>query len=259
MKKISFSLTILLLVVNLQAQKIDYKDGIIKVDGKDLAKMNKIKDKGSFGLTSTFEIYSMSGEKLVIGVYARGLEERQGDPNYHYRLTFLPVDQTGIFSVSKMSPEKSFAQLIGKSGIIVNDKLDAEKVKEFIATTGASVEVKVDYTIVSRDRRWPLSLKQGNSIEQDNKTIGSFKDVTVPDRGVDIYEFSLPTGVVVASVSFSGGNNAQQCQLHTMKDNNDRLVGIPSKDHVTNSSGTYDRNDIVLMRIIKWLVANQYL
>jgi hypothetical protein len=242
-----------------QAQKVEYKDDVISVDGKAIAKVVSTKDKESMGLTSTFEIFSMSGEKLIIGAYAGEYEQdKNNNFDQYYRVTFLTADQIGIFAVAKLGAEKSFAKMIGKSGIIVDDKLDAKLVQEFIAKKGRSPKIAVVYTLVARDKSWPISLKQDKTIEQV-KTIGSFKDITVKGGETDTYQFMLPSGVVIATVSFTGGNNAQNCEMHTPKDNQKRIVPISSPDKVEKLASSIDRNQLVLERITKWLVANQYL
>lgn len=246
----------------LSAQKSDYeyKDGVLNVDGKDVAKIVKIKDTENMGLTSTFEVSSMSGEKLIIAAYAGEFEQ---DPNnntdHFYRVTFLTANQIGIFTVSKLGTEKSFAKLLGKSGIFTGDGMDEKKVQEFVARKGKAPRIAIDYTIVNRDRTWPLNLTTEKTITQNSKVIGTFHDVSVKNSGVDKYEFKLPSGVTIARVTFTGGNNAQNCEMFTMKDNNKRIVPIASPDKVDFLASAIDRNQLVLERIVKWLVANQYL
>jgi hypothetical protein len=61
MKKTLLLLTIAFaLVVNATAQKVEYKNKTIKVDGKDIATVNKIKDSENFGITSTYEAINMA-------------------------------------------------------------------------------------------------------------------------------------------------------------------------------------------------------
>ncbi|MDJ1504970.1 hypothetical protein [Xanthocytophaga agilis] len=259
MKQLVVKVLVLVFVVSsVYAQKVEYKDGIIKIDGKDLAKVNRIKDKENMGLTSTYEVFSIGGEKLAIATVATEYEDNANDNStYYYRITFLTTGQLGIFALSKLGAEKSFAKLIGNSGIIVNDQLDSKMVTEFIAKKGRSPKVAVDYTLVSRDRFSPISFKEDKTIEQGFKIIGAFKDVTTRSD-LDTYEISLPTGVVVAKVSFTGGNNAKNCQITTLKDNNQQLVDIGIKDTVNVLLGV-DRNVEALKRIVNWLVTHEYL
>lgn len=243
------------------AQKIDFKNEVISVDGKEIAKVNKIKDRENFGFTSTYELYSMSGKKLVIAAYASEYDhDHTTNMSFYYRLTFLTTDQVGIFSLSKLGGEKSFAKLIGASGIIVNDELDAAKVKDFIAMKGKDPSITVradDYLVASRQRGWPVKLNTDKTIEQDHVQIGSFKDVTGADG--DTYEISLPNGIVAVRLSFTGGNNTQAFDVITMKDRARRTIKIPTRDKVMLSSTDVDRNQIALARIINWLVNNGYL
>jgi hypothetical protein len=262
MKNASVILFSFLLSFSLAAQKVkgDYEDGSIKVNDQEVATMTKTKDKENLGLTSTFEIFSLSGEKLIIGAYAGEFEQNPNDDmNQFYRVSFLTVNQTGIFAVSKLGAEKSFGKLMAKSGIFSDNGLDEQAVKEFIAKSGKTPKVAIDYSIVGRDKSWPLKLNTDKSIEQQSKIIGSFRDITVSGKGVDTYEFYLPSGVKIATVNFTGGNNAQNCDMRTLKDNLVRNVAITTKETITASMSSVDRNQWVLERITKWLVANGYL
>lgn len=262
MKKLVLLMLPLFGAFSLLAQKSEYTyvDGLLTVDGEDVAKITKIKDSENMGLTSTFEVSSMTGEKLIIAAYAGEFEQ---DPNnnmdHFYRITFLTANQIGIFTVSKMGTEKSFAKLLGKSGIFANGTLDDKKVQEFIARKGKAPKIAMDYSQVNRNKSWPINLKADKTIEQDSKVIGNFKDVSVKSTGNDTYEFRLPSGVLIAKATFTGGNNAKNCEMHTMKDNLKRVVPMESSDNVTFSASSIDRNQLVLERIVKWLVANQYL
>jgi hypothetical protein len=263
MKYLYTLLTMVFTIGVVSAQKIDYKNNIISVDGKEIAKVNKIKDHETFGLTSTFELYSMSGKKLVIAAYASEYDrDHSTNMTFYYRFTFLTTNQVGIFSISKLGGEKSFAKLIGAAGVIVNDDLDAAKVKEFIAMKGKDPAITVasdDYVLERRDKAWPVKLKTDKTIEQAQSTIGGFKDVSNPADGYDTYQISLPSGIVAAKLSFTGGNNAQAFDVVTMKDQIRRQVKIPTNERVMLASADEDRNQIALLRIIKWLVTNNYL
>lgn len=257
MKKIAILVLMSCSLGHLKAQDVDYKKGLIQVDGKDYAKLdvNKI----NFGLTKTFDVYSMSGEKLIIAVPATEFEQDKTDNSYlFYRLTFLTANQVGIFKVAALGQEKSFAKLIGTSGILINDKADEGKVREFIASKGASPRIAVNYTLVSRNHAWPVRLQKDHNIEQEGKIIGSFTP-RGSMNGMDYYEFTLPSGVVIAKAGFAGGNNAQNMELFTAKDNLKRTVPIPQKDKIIVADNSIDNNQFTLERVAKWLVDNQYL
>lgn len=257
MKTLQLLLLILISSSTLQAQKVEYKKGMIKVDGTDYARLEV--EKKNFGLTKNFEVYNLAGEKIIIATVATEFESDKNDNTYlFYRLTFLTSNQVGIFKVSSLGQEKSFAKLIGASGILINDKTDDQKVKEFIAYKGASPSIAVDYTIVSRDKFWPVRLQQDKNIEQNGKIIGSFKPLG-SYNGMDHYEFNLPSGVKIASVSFAGGNNAQNMELFTAKDNLKRIVPIPQKEKIIVADISIDKHQFTLKRIAEWLVKNNYL
>jgi hypothetical protein len=262
MQKILIILVVFILSYPLLAQKVkaEYEEGSIKVNDKEVATMTKTKDKENLGLTSTFEVFSLSGEKLIIGAYAGEFEQDPNDDmNQYYRVSFLTVNQVAVFGVSKLGAEKSFGKLMAKSGIFTENGVDEQLVKEFIAKNGKTPKIAIDYSIVGRDKSWPLELNADKTIEQQSKIIGSFKDITVEGKGVDTYEFYLPSGVKIASVNFAGGNNAQNCEMHTLKDNSVRNVAITTNETITASMSSIDRNQWVLQRITKWLFANAYL
>jgi hypothetical protein len=257
MKTLQLLLIILISSASLHAQKVDYKKGMIKVDGEDYARVEV--EKQNFGLTKNFEVYNLAGEKIIIATVATEFESDKNDNSYlFYRLTFLTSNQVGIFKVSSLGQEKSFAKLIGASGIMVNGRTDDQKVKEFIAYKGASPSIAVDYTIVHRAKLWPVRLQQDKNIEQNGKIIGSFKP-TGSSNGMDHYEFMLPSGVKIAQVAFTGGNNAQNMELFTAKDNLKRVVPIPQKEKILAGDVSVDKYYFTLKRVAEWLVKQQYL
>lgn len=247
----------LLAITGLHAQDVDYKKGVITVDGKEYAKLEVKKQ--NFGLTKSFEVFSMTGTKLIIAVVATEFEQDKSDNSYlFYRLTFLTSNQVGIFKIQSLSQEKSFAKLIGGSGIVIDNKTDDNKVKEFIAYKGASPRIATDYTCVPRDRSWPIEIKDDKTIVQESKLIGSFKPTGSID-GQDYYEVLLPSTVVIARLSFTGGNNAENFELFTVKDSQKRIVAIPTDKKIIAASVGVDKNYFTMKRIIKWLVENKYL
>jgi hypothetical protein len=238
-------------------QDIDYKKGMVSVDGKEYVKIDVKKQ--NFGLTKSFEVFSLSGTKIIIAAVATEFEQDKTDNSFlYYRLTFLTSNQVAVFKIPSLKQEKGFAELIGKSAIMVNDETNDAKVKEFIASKSITPKVAVDYTTVNRNKAWPIDVKQGGTIEQDGKIIGTFK-ATGSGNDLDYYEFALPTGVVIAKVSFTGGNNAQNFEGFTAKDNLKRAIPIPQKEVIKVTLNTVDKNYHTLKRIVKWLVDSQYL
>ena len=257
-KKISLLFLMLFIVTASWAQKVDYKSGLLSVDGKETAKVVKIKDKASFGLTGTYELYSLSGEKLIIATIATDyVPNRNDNSGAYYRFTFLTTNQVGIFSLSSFGPEKSFARLIGENNIMVDDHLDAKMVTEMIALKGSNPEVSVEYHLVQRNMDFPVFVRDG-LVVQGNVTVGKLKDVSTQAES-STYEFSLPEGLVVAKVNFKGGN-AKDFLITTYKDKLTRnyTINIDSQfGAVILTSG--DKNETSLKRAAKWLIKNGYL
>lgn len=243
-------------VTTLFAQNVDYKKGMIQVDDKDYARVEVKKQ--NLGLTKSFEVYSLSGTKIITAVVATEFQADKSDNStLYYRLTFLTSGHVGIFKIPALNQEKGFAKLIGNSGILVNDTLNAQKVMEFVAAKSASPTIAIDYTTVPRSRTWPVRILADKNIEQD-KIIGSFKPMG-SSNDMDHYEFNLPSGVIIAKVSFTGGNNAQNFEVFTAKDNQKRVIPIPQKEKIIAAGYAADKNQGTLERIAKWLVDNQYM
>ncbi|WP_293303123.1 hypothetical protein [Pedobacter sp. UBA4863] len=255
-------LALLLFISSTYAQKVkvDYKSNIISVDGKEIAKVVKIKDKENFGLTSTFELLSLSGEKLIIAVVATDFTSEDGNADFYYRFSFLPTKQTGIFSLGKLSTEKNFVKLIGESGMVVDNMLDEAKVNEFLAKKGKNPKVEISYDLVRRNQMGKALIKdQTKEIDQGNVIIGMFEHIgRTPD--MDTYRFKLPSGLVVATASFSGGNEGKNFRVSTNKDRVTRTIPMKTGyGKVFAASEGMDSNRYALEFIAHWLINNGYL
>lgn len=258
-KKIVFSLLFFMVSQLLMAQKVALKDGTIQVDGNELAKIVKIKDKENFGLTSTYEVYALNGEKLIIATIATDFAENKNDnSSYYYRLSFLTNNQQAIFRLNKLGPEKSLANLIAQSGIIVNNQIDPKIFTEFIARKSVNPEIVMEYKLVERDHLGTPYIK-GKQIYQGLTLIGEFKDISSRSE-YDTYEFYTAMGLLVAQVNFEGGINAQRFMVTTYKNKHTTPVSIPTqgKYSIAQREGV-DRNEMALVRIADWLAKNWYL
>ncbi|HAZ92165.1 MAG TPA: hypothetical protein DCX70_01915, partial [Chitinophagaceae bacterium] len=170
MQKAFLPLVLFFCCTSLSAQDVEYKKGMIIVDGNDYARVEV--EKQNFGLTKSFEVFSLSGKKLIIAVVATEFDQDKNDNTYlFYRLSFLTSKQVGIFKVASLGQEKSFAKLIGKSGIIIKDTTNDEKVRDFIAAKGASPRIAIDYSMVPRSRSWPVSINADKTIEQNSNCL----------------------------------------------------------------------------------------
>lgn len=257
--KMIAALVFAILALPAMAQKVNYKSGLLQVDGKDVAKIVRIKDKASFGLTGTYELFSMSGEKLIIATMATNFAPSKIDNSGHYfNVTFLPLDKVSVFSLSSLGPEKSFAKMIGESGIVVGDQLDGKLVTELIAKRSVQPVVTVEYHMVKRTRHFPVHIKDYD-IVQEGILVGNFREIKEKPE-YDTYEFILPGGLVVATVRFTGGNNAKNCSISTNKDRSTRNVSIAvDMKYLNIFVGGEDRNTIAINRIATWLVRNNYM
>jgi len=242
-----------------QKVKVDYKDGIINVDGKDIAKV--IKTKENFGLTSSFELFSLSGEKLMIAVVATDFAPEDGNnADFYYRFSFLPTLQTGIFSLGKLSAEKNFVKLIGESGIVVDNTLDENKINEFLAKKGKNPKIVISYDLVQRSHMGKALIRdQTKEIDQGNVIIGTFENIGHTAVS-DSYRFKLPSGLIVATARFSGGNEAKNFTISTNKDAFTQIVAMKTGyGKILAMSEGMDPNRYALEFIAYWLIKNNYL
>lgn len=243
----------------LEAQEVEYKKGKILVDGQEYLTLEVIKM--NFGLTKNFEVFTPGGVKVATAeVNATKYESDKDDNSFlYYDVVFYPSQLKAVFKVASMGQEKSFAQLMGGSGILVNNKPDEAKVQAFIARRAVTPKLYVDYTPIARNRAWPFEIKSDRQITQESKLIGYFTASYADGNGRDSYQFYLPSGVRLADLSFVGGNNAQEFDLFTHKDKNRRIVAIPQKDKILAADQSIDKNYLTLKRVVKWLVDNQIL
>ncbi len=249
-----------LLVGNIAfSQDVTYKKGKILVDGQEYMKLDV--KKMNFGLTKNFEVFTLDEIKIATAeVNATKYEADKDDNSFlYYDVVFLPSQLKAVFKVASLGQEKSFAQLIGSSGILVNNKPDESKIKAFISNSAAKPKLFVDYSPVGRNRAWPIEIKADRQITQDAKPIGYFVPGANGAAGRDNYQFFLPTGVLLADISFVGGNNAQEFDMYTYKDKFRRKIAVPEKDKILAADQSIDKNYFALKRIVKWLVDNQIL
>lgn len=245
------------------AQKVDYKSGTINIDGKEVAKVIRLKDKANFGLTASYELDNMAGTKLVIATMATDFVPSRNDGDgYYYRFTFLSTGQVAIFGLSKFGPEKAFAKLLGEGGVVLNDQLDVAKVNELIALKSKNPKAQIEYNLVKRNYMMNVMIKE-NQIMQGLDQIGVFKDVTPNNADQDAYEFSLPSGLIVARTTFKAGKGGvKNCIITTSKDGVTRTVDISEGgtygESIVRSEGV-DRHQETIKKIAKWLVKNEYL
>lgn len=257
MKLLILSLAFCLLQSASFAQKVIYKNNLISVDGKDLAKVEVVKE--NMGLTKNFTLYALDGTKLVIAVVSTEFAAEMGDnSNLYYRFTFLTTNQVGIFKLPSLGPEKNFAKLIGESAIVDKNELSEAKVSELIAIKGVTPRVLVNYAMVERPRIGAVELRETKQIYESGTNIGFFK-YTGQINGVDFYEFFVPEGIMVAKVNFIGGNNAQNCDLFTSRDNIRRVIPLASPERSIIYASSIDPNALMIKRILDWLVLNRYL
>ncbi len=58
---------------------------------------------------------------------------------------------------------------------------------------------------------------------------------------MDSYELLLPSTVIMAKITFTGGNNAQNFEVFTAKDSHKRAVSIATGDKIIAASSGIDK------------------
>jgi len=247
----------IIFVTSAFAQKVDYKSGVLSVDGQQVGTVTKTKDAGSFGLTSTYEFFANDGKRLInAAVTGTFKSATRDDGNLYYQIEFMPLHQTAVFNFGSFGTEKEFAKLVGQSGIIKGNELDEDKVKELI--TYKAKKPKFEYEIVHRPMNMNVFIR-GDQVRHGMELIGTFADKT-RDPKLDTYEFMIPNGTVIATATFTGGNGAQKCTMTTYKDQTRQTVWLKGgHGEMFAKSIDVDRNSDSLKEMAEWLVKNHYL
>jgi hypothetical protein len=258
MKQIILFSALFCLSVSLFGQKVSVKNGELSIDNKVVALIQAEKNKEMMGLVKDFTVTNPAGELLFIAEYSSEIPEDPNDNLYYYfKFTFPALEEVAWLPVNKMGAEKSVGNLVGKNGLIRDGAIDADALGKLVAKKGKVPEVKEDYTMATRNRAFPVEIREVGKIQQAGELISNYTDKGTIG-GSDVYDFYLPSGVLAARVSFSGGNNAPTAVFETMKDKQKRSVNLNVQEKASFVAAI-DRNYLTIKRIANWLVENKYI
>ncbi|MEL6674154.1 MAG: hypothetical protein AAFR61_18255 [Bacteroidota bacterium] len=246
------TLCLLGLLSSLSAQKVKVKNGLLTVDGKETARIKATTNKELLGLVKDYKINNMAGDLLFEAVYSDLFPEDPNDNTIYYFEFSFPERDPAYFKLGKLGTIRSLGNLIGKNGLIKDGALDMAAVDALIRKKGKTPPVTADYSMASRNRSWPVEMREKGKIEQNGVLIASYRQ-----QG-DAYHFFLPQGTLAATVRFSGGNNATNFLVETFKDKQKRNVQRPAEGTI-KAAAAIDPNYFALKRIVPWLVENNYL
>ncbi|OIQ29331.1 MAG: hypothetical protein BM564_06435 [Bacteroidetes bacterium MedPE-SWsnd-G2] len=138
MKTLKFRLTLILGILfclNLQAQKIKEKKGIIKVDDVIVAKIER---KTAYLIYNHFNVFNLEDKMLIrVVCYTYRVKEKNGKTGkieevtqYGHRMEFLENGEVVEFPQAKS--KKSIVKMIFRNELISDNKLSSKKVLNFV-------------------------------------------------------------------------------------------------------------------------------
>lgn len=237
-----------------RAQDVSVKGDIIHKDGEPYAQMKK-----TGGMGATFTISALDGIEVMTAVYDKVAQD--------YVLSFASGEEVRMANTIGFG--KVLAKDVVRADLFKAGALNTAGVRKFLTAHGASpsrssqqVEDEGDVnigvsdwdlgatkpTLVERSRTGAITV-MGNKIQQDFKTIGTWKVKTEAANGTvyHTYTFSLPDGTQVAEAVLEGVN-AKSAKVMTMKDNRSSTLAVKGYDQ----SGT-------AQTIAAWLSGRYYL
>ncbi|MDX1906974.1 MAG: hypothetical protein SF053_08045 [Bacteroidia bacterium] len=257
MKSLITLAVLLAACTSLLAQKVEYRDGLVSVDKQPVAKIVSTKNPDMMGLVKNFAATNLAGDTLFTAVYSSLIPEDPDDNTvYYFEFRFRGYDTPGFLPVSKLGGEKTLANHIGNFGLVKDQQLDLNAVRALIQKKGKTPPYRLNYTMVTRNRQFPVEIREPGKISQAGTLIGLFADLGT-QSGVDTYNFQIPAGTLIATATFSGGNQARVVTVKTYRDNITHTVAA-SGESVTLIAGV-DRNVLILKQIAQWLVTQNYL
>jgi hypothetical protein len=240
----------------LHAQKVEYKEGLVSVDKQPVARISGVKNQEMMGLVKDYTALSMEGDTLFTAVYSDRIPESPDDNTvYYFEFRFRGLETPAYLPVSKLGGDKTIANHIGNFGLVKAQALDLNAVRALIQKKGKTPPYRLNYTMVSRNRQFPVEIREAGKISQASVQIGAFKDQGT-QSGMDTYAFLLPDGTLIATASFTGGNKAASIQVTTLRDK--VMHTIAGGEPVTQLAAV-DRNYFTVKRIAQWLVEQNYL
>lgn len=240
----------------LQAQKVEYKEGLVSVDKQPVARISGVKNQAMMGLVKDYTATSLDGDTLFTAVYSDRIPESPDDNTiYYFEFRFRGLETPAYLPVSKLGGDKTIANHIGNFGLVKEQALDLNAVRALIQKKGKTPPYRLNYTMVARNRQFPVEIREAGKLSQASVQIGAFKDQGT-QSGMDVYAFLLPDGTLIATASFAGGNRAASIRVQTLRDN---LIHDISGGEPVTQVAAIDRNYFTVKRIAQWLVERNYL
>ncbi len=257
MKKLLPLALLLLIFSTLSAQKVDYKEGLVSVDKQPVARITGTKNAALASLVKDYAVTNLEGKQLFTAIYSDLIPE---DPNdnlsFYFEFRFEGLETPAYLPVSKLGGDKTIANHIGNFGLVKNQELDLYAVRALILKKGKTPPYRLKYTMVTRNRQFPIEIREAGQISQASTVVGLFKDQGT-QSGLDTYAFQVPDGTTIAIATFAGGNNASNVKIKTLLDNVDH--NISTAGDPIQQIAAIDRNYFIVKKIAKWLVDSGYL
>ncbi|MFK7972888.1 MAG: hypothetical protein AB8F95_21130 [Bacteroidia bacterium] len=202
--KTTASLLLFLIIIasGLFSQKVQYKKGVILVDGVEWAKMKK---KGNLLTGRTFILKTIDGTEVAIAKE----QTNRTDKEVYFNVVLKDPYCKVAFHADGLSAGGSLAKAFVEMHVIVDGKPSLGGNHIFCMMFGDDGSnktiVKVDYALASRDMDMPIFVGQ-RDIMQGGIKIGSFvakKRMEGSDL-IRTVSFFLPSGARAARVTMKG-------------------------------------------------------
>ncbi len=229
MKKVSLlSIALMLLSIQLMAQKAQMKDGTLTIDGKDVGHVEIEKN----ALFKNYFVRSLEDEDWLFFTM-----QNDGD-NTYLQVNIVPEDEVHKLNLNGLNIKKLIASAIQKSGIITEDGLDLSKKKTFLSLLGTPVDESKseDRIVVSGNEEEPFLIERdrnahiyvtGNEVSQDHTTISNLQTSTTVNEG-NIYQIVKVYNIHDELVAIAKYDNvgAETVELTTSRDHKIRKISV---------------------------------
>ncbi|GAB4407068.1 MAG: hypothetical protein OHK0039_09230 [Bacteroidia bacterium] len=194
-------------------QKIEYKEGQVSVDKQPVARITSARNSAGLPLVKDYFAANLEGQPLFSAVFSDLIPE---DPNdntvFYFEFRFEGLESPAYLPVSKLGGDKTIANYIGKFALVNNQTLDLNAVRTLVQQKGKTPPYRLNYDMTSRNRQFPVEIREAGRISQAGTEIGTFSQVS-SDGNSATYVFNSPGGIRMATAVFSGGNNARSVEV----------------------------------------------